>query len=509
MLYVFLFIFIFLSNFSCTLDDSPPITINNYLTTSDESKELSEYIASLYLCIKNYSNVNESKNYLIFKCIINETKRNEEHLKLLLQAVYSFDLTYELFIIFLQSLNDTKIVKIFEFLREDIKNGSFVIDGIFSLLNHTDSYGKYLLDYVYNILDNLQHKQLGSENILKNISLIFQNFNVYDFYSSLKNQYPKFIINVIELFLEKSKEKAIYDIIRNNSGDLHDEVIFLIMDVAVNFLNETKTIRIVGDFLYNHIEILDLFKKIIMNDGVKNIIRSYFKYQDKIINALLEEILKGGEIRDLIFEVFSHKELIKEGEELIINIYTNGKYIENYLPPYLKKIHKENNTYLSRAVKGFMYIGKNLTGQVDFLNAVIKAGQKSLLEYFKINNLNFDGVSFECKELFNTIFFNKDPTTWKPIFFLYLKKFIFDSPRNKDDFLDFDNCMDIANTSLIIQNNISYQIEPAFIIGILDDPNEKRKLRNSTFYEKYYYISNFCLPYGYKNNNITDPMCKE
>ena len=64
-----------------------------------------------------------------------------------------------------------------------------------------------------NKLDNLQHKQLGSDYILKNISLIFQNFNVYDFYSSLKNQYPKFIINVIELFLAKSKGKEIYDIL--------------------------------------------------------------------------------------------------------------------------------------------------------------------------------------------------------------------------------------------------------------------------------------------------------
>ena len=47
-----------------------------------------------------------------------------------------------------------------------------------------------------------------------------------------------------------------------------------------------------------------------------------------------------------------------------------------------------------------------------------------------------------------------------------------------------------------------YQAEPDFIIGILDNPNEKKKYKNSTFYEKYYYISNFCLPYGYKNKSF-------
>ena len=144
---MFLFIFIFLSNFSYSQDDSPPIIFNVYSPSFDG---LTKYFSSLLFCYGNYFNASESKYYLIFKCIISETKGNEEYLKQLLQFIYGFDFAYkEIVEPFLIKLNDEKITKIFEFLREDINNGSFVIDGIFSLLNQTDYDGKYLLNYVY------------------------------------------------------------------------------------------------------------------------------------------------------------------------------------------------------------------------------------------------------------------------------------------------------------------------------------------------------------------------
>ena len=506
--HLFLLIFIFLLNFPCFLDNSSPNILNNYLSEENPGN----FIFSIVKCISEYIEVDNNKSLLIPKCIINQTKGNEGSLIYILKHLEDYE-----FFIFLavESIDKNGITKkIFDVLKKDANNGSVLIDSLYSILNETDKYGSKILDYVYRILEELQFDNAKRDYILKNASLIFQNFNTSKFYNHIKENHPKVLIDLIVAIFENAHgTQKIYEIIRNNSRELHDEVIFLFIDVIINFIEEDKSLRIIGDFLYNHHpEALGLFKLLMMEDQFKGIINDYFNYEDIIIKEIIKALLGGGEIYELFFEVFQNRELLKEGIEIVINFKKNKLYVENNLAIYLKNISIVNGSYIPRIVNSFMNITKNLNGQEGFWDIIISAAQRSLHEFFDDRNALKFNISESCIELFEDTFFNNN-TNWKEVLLFYLKKFIFASPRNKGDFLDFDNCMDLTNYSdvkdIYEKNNMSYQVEPAFIIGILDNPQKKIVFKNSTFYEKYYYIYNLCLPYGYRNNDTTNIYCNE
>ena len=69
----FLLIFIFLSNFSCFLDNSSPNIINNYSSEADPFN----YLISIVECVQNYIHVDKNQGILIPRCIINKTRGNE------------------------------------------------------------------------------------------------------------------------------------------------------------------------------------------------------------------------------------------------------------------------------------------------------------------------------------------------------------------------------------------------------------------------------------------------
>ena len=125
-------------------------------------------------------------------------------------------------------------------------------------------------------------------------------------------------------------------------------------------------------------------------------------------------------------------------------------------------------------------------------------------------DLNFTSYNFtnDCIELLNYTYFN-DTNKDKSLFSLYLQKYLFDSSRNKGNFLPFDNCMHYSFNSYEAQK---YNITPAFIIGIINEEEEKKNYKNSSFYFKYNFLKGYCLPFGYKNKTAKDnniPMCSE
>jgi hypothetical protein len=126
--------------------------------------------------------------------------------------------------------------------------------------------------------------------------------------------------------------------------------------------------------------------------------------------------------------------------------------------------------------------------------------------------LNYDNynITDDCLELFEYTYFNTSLND-KSLFFLYFQKYIFDSSRNKGNFLPFDNCMDISY-NINIETNYNYNISPAFIIGIYDEVKQKDENKDSSFYFKYNYLKGYCFPFGYKNKTTKDkdiPMCTD
>ena len=408
--HLFLLIFIFLSNFPCFLDNSSPNILNNYLS----EKTPNDFITSIFMCVFEYLEVDNNKSLLIPKCIINETKGNEGLLIYILKHLENYE-----FIIYaaVGEFDKNGIArKIVDILKKDANNGSVLIDNLYSILNETDKDGLKILDYVYRILEELQFDNAKRDYILKNASLIFQNFNTSKFYNHIKENHPKVLIDLIVAIFENAHgTQKIYEIIKSNSGELHDEVIFLFIDVIINFIEEDKSLRIIGDFLYNHHpEALGLFKLLMVEDQFKGIINDYFNYEDIIIKEIIKALLGGGEIYELFFEVFQNRELLKEGIEIVINFKKNKLYVENNLAIYLKNISIVNGSYIPRIVNSFMNITKNLNGQEGFWDIVISAAQRSLHEFFDDRNALKFNISESCIELFEDIFFNNN-TNWKEV----------------------------------------------------------------------------------------------
>ena len=62
--------------------------INNYLTSEED---ITQYIITLLSCPQKYQEEGKSEPFLIAKCIINETKGNEETLRDLLKNISDYD----------------------------------------------------------------------------------------------------------------------------------------------------------------------------------------------------------------------------------------------------------------------------------------------------------------------------------------------------------------------------------------------------------------------------------
>ena len=133
----FFIFFIYLINFSCFLDNSSPSIINNYSSSDTKTDgEILIYELQIFLCVKeNYSAYNKSKGYLIAKCIINETKGNEELLRDALKNINKYDEIINFCIRYFFDKNEIMKLLI-NFFREKAKNESDFIDELYSLINH-------------------------------------------------------------------------------------------------------------------------------------------------------------------------------------------------------------------------------------------------------------------------------------------------------------------------------------------------------------------------------------
>jgi hypothetical protein len=78
---------------------------------------------------------------------------------------------------------------------------------------------------------------------------------------------------------------------------------------------------------------------------------------------------------------------------------------------------------------------------------------------------------------------------------------------NKGDFMAFDNCLDDKENKNKTSFNFNYTIKPAFVIGIYDNA-DKLNYTNTSYYDRYHYITNFCVPYAIWKGNSSS-MCNQ
>jgi hypothetical protein len=89
-----------------------------------------------------------------------------------------------------------------------------------------------------------------------------------------------------------------------------------------------------------------------------------------------------------------------------------------------------------------------------------------------LKNLSYSSydISKDCVDLFNYTYFNHSETK-KTVFIPFFQKYLFDSSRNKANFLTFDNCLDVTETRKI---ETKYIMSPAFVVGLINEEKKKR-----------------------------------
>jgi hypothetical protein len=192
-------------------------------------------------------------------------------------------------------------------------------------------------------------------------------------------------------------------------------------------------------------------------------------------NTDIKEILRSLiNINDFV-EIFR----ILKNNDNIINI--GNSVLSDYFNFELQ--NKKYNKVL------FSFLREVLIIQVYFIKEEIiknlNIGCRELLNYTLLGNLNDD---IKTKKLNNSYEYNENISEY------YINKLVYDSTKNKNDILRFENCIKNEISDDIIKNN------PAFLSYLIDmTHNFNKSLRNGTYFEDFYFTFGFCFPQGDKS----------
>ena len=196
--------------------------------------------------------------------------------------------------------------------------------------------------------------------------------------------------------------------------------------------------------------------------------------------------------------------------DIFLNIY-NIKELKSPVNEFFSHYIAEKKENLDLFLNTLKLILMNLVKQHN-INEFFRDTARDTIKYYIFTNLkNFTKISRKCIDLFThsllngTIKDNKNENLDSNAFFI--KKLIFESSLNKNDFLNYENCLSSKNVFSNVSQNIS-NVRPIYIIGMVEDFYNKTKYRDSIFFEKYNYLQTLCLPQGV-NTSTNEDICSE
>ena len=456
------------------------------------SKETS--LASLLTCFTKY----KDDIRLLFSCALKEIKEDKNGLIEILRdkdflSLLRSDILPNIGI----SGNITKIIDLI--IDDSVKYNEELINYINETLYYKDDSNLTFFDFLENILDDFDNKDLKFENIITNISSIFKIESIKNIYNYIMDKDDNLIFNILDDFLKTNDDmQKIYNTIMESVGDYKKEIMNLIFGIIIAYPNRTKVISLVGEFLKEHREAHDNLKSLFKKDEFKYLINYIITNEYQYFYAIKNVTMEREESMDLLFKILNYTDLIDGMMNLLINI-EDSKYIMENLPEFIKNITIKDNTFLLNFVRNIIYfLGSLSSSKQEFINDMVIETKSSLLNLFNSRNISSYNISESCLYLFNSTFLNtENHSVWNKTLLTYLRKFVLDSPINKGDFMAYDNC--ISEDEIKIEGktkNITHYVKPVFVIGMVDE-EKITDLSNSIYYGKYHYITNFCFPFGY------------
>ena len=433
----------------------------------------------------------------------------------------------ELYIsIFNYSNNITKICRFIFYLNNRI----FICDIMEDFFNKSNS---TLLNESINIITNKTNNvseniihllnsttKLNGTFIVSHLKYIFRVDEVFVFYKNLYDRYGKYLINVTEMIvngLNNEYLSTIFDILKD-FFDRYKKDLYIFLYDMVKYNGQRENILItISEFINeNTMEnktIFQDFKKIIDDKNkAKKLIDAFFELNimSPIGINLIKEMLSNTKLMDFLFQMIYDNFFVDSVIEIIKNLY-NEKYLKTLIRIFCDIYIVNNQTNLDLFWDFLKTAGKNLVEKEEFVE-IFSLGASNTIKEFLIHYVdNRTNVSSDCINLFRDVFINNnlkdDETNDSHSNLFFVKKLIFESSLNKNDFLNYENCLSSNKTfSNLTQNQID--VKPVYIVSMIEESYNKTLFRNSMFYEKYNYLQTLCVPQG-KNTSTNEVICSE
>ena len=371
-----------------------------------------------------------------------------------------------------------------------------------------------------NIIKILQLKKIRFNVVINYLKKIFIVSEVKDLFKDFYLRYNASIINVIEVIVQKLSETKVTNFFyhwKNFLSYHKDKLCNLIYDIIAHLSERKGITEAIRDFIIeNNNEVLIDLKQNIENDTYRKELFDLIDFRDPGIEKIFEVIFSDKDLLNFVFKFLSNRDFVHNLTDIIINL-DNKTYTDGKIPVFFQNLGEKNVSFIIDIAKTILM---NLVKEGDFINFVSNDLGAQIEKYIFKESQILDEINVSCRELLDYTFFknysnnetiienlsksdNEINSTkinvksdGKYFRYYYIKKLALDTTKDKNDFLTYENCLSDKTS---FNYSKEYNIKPIFLIGIIDDADKKKKLKNSIFYEKYNYLQSLCFPQGNQN----------
>ena len=496
-LQIIFFILIKFSFQSIYILDEPNIYSNN-----KETNILSEDID-----ISVFKNCTSEEDLTFrIRCLLDVTKNNVDIVKKIISMDGFAEFLVNALKIFIE--DKKKYEFLFVLIGDFFNTSKPYINETFSILEKCYNSSSCILDNAINIVNYLADDEdnLTLYFFFENICEILNYPGFEKIIKSLDHN-NKLNFQIICLYAEQSIYSTLFSYLENFLFLNAETINTFIYDILKNFKNFDDSIELFYNFISNNTEFMQNLKTELKNITVLQELSKAVVYEDEVVEGIKNSILNDTDIVDFFFNIICNKSIVN-ATLIILRNSEKGLYLGNDIINLIKEINNLGYEYYNEFLNiAFNALKKKASLDALFhfvYNNLIYNFKKIVLDYYNIFQFN---ISHDCYHLINSMYFY-NITNMTQLRKFYVTKILSKSRINKNDLLFYENCLEKKNITQM--PDLNFTVQPAFVIGIIDDIENKRKLRKSILNEKYNYLLALCLPYGiYKNSSNRNPMCSQ
>ena len=286
--------------------------------------------------------------------------------------------------------------------------------------------------------------------------------------------------------------------------------------------NKTQLIMVIKDFFMKNIK-SDLMK--ILREKFKDpkVIAALgkIKFNSNVGDIIKEELIANDKIVDGFFNLIKNEYIIN----IIANIFANKRnatYILGEVPKMIGGIRDIDKGYIKFILEVTVKVLKRIVSENSINRVVTQRITAHLYTLFFETEIIKYKIREECALSMRKIFFKtyeelnisrenlEVRNSLVKLRYFFLKKLMFDSTKNKNDFLTYENCLEKDFDNSIIENlNFNFTLKPIYVLAMFDDNKAKRNLSDLILLEQYDYWLGYCLPLVIKNDSNKTEICNQ